>query len=268
MSPAAPRCAGPLQTWAGDPRAQVPSAPRIRPPRSRRRGCRTARRSGSPARTRSSRCRTAARRARRSCRARDRSRRAAPRARGARSPAAGSLVLLGQAVDEGLEIVRRGAPRKRTPVHEEARRSPHTERLAFLYARLDPRGVALPVHAGVILVEVEPDGPPEVAEQRARILPRLRPLVVVEQLVVHLPELALLSGALGGHRRIAGVLVRGQRKVAKAPPQLPGGDQLLADDGHLHRRKRRAERTLEVRILRDLDRRGVRPQRVDRKSVV
>src|SRR2546426_10885129 len=194
MSPAARLRAGPLQTWAADPRAQVPSAPRIRPLRRRRRGCRTARRSGSPARTRSSRCRTAARRARRSCRARDRSRRAAPRARGARSPAAGSLVLLGQAVDEGLEIVRRGAPRKRTPVHEEARRCPHTERLAFLYARLDPRGVPLPVHAGAILVGVEPDAPPQVAEQRARTLPRLRPLAAGEQLVEHLPEPALRTG--------------------------------------------------------------------------
>src|SRR5438093_1758220 len=207
MSPAAPRCAGPLQAWAADRRARVPSGLRIRPRRKRRRGCRTARRNDSPARPRSSRCRTAARRARRSCRARDTSRPAAPRARGARSPAAESLVLLGQAVDEGLEIVRGAASRVRTPVHEEARRSPHAERRAFLSARVEPRGVALVVHTGVVLVEIEPDGPGEVAEQRARVLPRLCPLVVVEQLVVHLPELALLAGALGGHRRIAGVLV-------------------------------------------------------------
>src|SRR3989449_850943 len=211
VSPTARPRAGRLQTWAAGPRDRVPSAPRIRPPRRRRRGCRTARRSGSPARPRSSRCRTAARRARRSCRARDRSRRAAPRARGARSPAAGSLVLLGQAVDEGLEIVRGGAPRKRTPVHEEARRAPHAERLAFLYARLEPRDVALAVHTGVVLVEVEPEAPSEVAEQRARVLPRLGPLVVGEQLVVHLPELALLSGALGGHGR-----------VARPPPRATG----------------------------------------------
>src|ERR1700704_6349461 len=254
--------AGPWRTAVAASRGRVRTAPRIRPPRRTRRGCRTARRSGSPAHTRNSRCRTAARPARRSCRARDRSRRAAPRAREARSPAAGSLVLLGQGIDEGLEIVRGGAPRKRTPVHKEARRSPYAERLAFLHARLDPRLVALPVQTGVVLVEVEPDGPSEVAEQRARVLPRLRPLMVGEQLVVHLPELALLSRALGRQGGIAGILVRGQRKVAKAPPQLPRGDQLLTDHRHLHRRKRRAERTLEVRILCDPDRRGRRPQRI------
>src|SRR5207247_1887199 len=81
-------------------------------------------------------------------------------------------------------------------------------------------------------------GASEVTEQRARVLPCLGPLVVVEQLVVHLPELALLSGALGGHRRIAGVLVRRQRKVTKAPPQLSRGDQLIAGHRQPHRRQR------------------------------
>src|SRR2546425_6623730 len=193
-SPAAPRRAGPQQSGAAGWPARVPSAPRTRPLRRRRRGCRTARRNGSPARTRSSRCRTAARRARRSCRARDRSRRAAPPARGARAAARGSLVFLGQAVDESLEIVRGAASRVRTPAHEEARRSPHADLLPFLHARVQSRGVALAVHARVVLVEVQPNGLGEVAEQRARVLPRLGPLVVVEQLVVHLPELALLAG--------------------------------------------------------------------------
>src|SRR5256885_16071636 len=83
-----------------------------------------------------------------------------------------------------------------------------------------------------------------------------------EQLVVHLPELALLPRALGRQRGIAGVRVRGEGKIAIAPSHPPRGDQLLADHGHLHRRKRRAEWALEVRVLRDFDRSRVRPQRV------
>src|SRR2546422_3980339 len=51
----------------------------------------------------------------------------------------------------------------------------------------------------------------------------LFPYTTLFRSVVHLPELALLSRALRGQRRIAGVLVRGQRKVAKPPPRSCGG---------------------------------------------
>src|ERR1051326_6139584 len=228
---------------------------------------RTAPRSGWSGRTHSCRSRTGAGPARRSCTARDTSRRAAPRARGARSPAGASRVLLGQTVDECLEVIRCGAPLVGAPVHEKAGRALHAARFTFLHTGLDAAGIALAVHAGVVLVEIETDAPGEIAEQAARVLPGLGPLVIGEQLVVHLPELALLPGALSRERGIAGVGVRGEGKIAIAPPHLARGDQLLADHGHLHRRERRAEGALEVRILRDLDPRRVRPHRVPPEPV-
>src|SRR5213082_1102945 len=259
MPRAAGSRAGPTPTRVAGPRARGPAGSRTPPRRTARREGPAAPRSGWSGRIHSCRSRTGAPPARRSCTARDTSRRAAPRARGARSPAGGSLVLLGQTVDECLEVVRCGAPLVGAPVHVEAGRALHAARFTFLHARLDAAGIALAVHAGVVLVEIEADAPGEIAEQATRVLSRLGPLVIGEQLVVHRPELALLPGALGRQRGIAGVRVRGEGKIAIAPAHLARGDQLLADHGHLHRRERRAERTLEVRILRDLDRRRVRP---------
>src|SRR5207253_1721527 len=132
--------------------------------------------------------------------ARDTSRPAAPRGRGARSPDGGSLVLLGQTVDECLEVVRCGAPLVGASVHVEAGRALHAARFTLLHAGLDAPGVALPVHAGVVLVEVEAEAAGELAEQAARVFPGLGPLVIGEQLVVHLPKLALLSRALSCQR--------------------------------------------------------------------
>src|SRR3989454_4245277 len=110
---------------------------------------------------------------------------------------------------------------------------------------------ALPISIGarVVLLEVQAAGFREISEQRAGVLPRLRPLVMLKQLVVHLPELALLTPALRGERGVARVLVPGQREVAVAPPHLARGDQLFADHRHLHRRERSAEGALEVGVL-------------------
>src|SRR5437660_3634238 len=267
MPRAAGSRAGPTPTRVAGPRARGPAGSRTPPPRTTRRGGPAAPRSGWSGRIRSCRSRTGAPPARRSCTATDTSRPGAPRARGAPSPDGESLVLLGQTVDECLEVVRGGASLVRAPVHVEARRAFHAAGFTLLYARLNAPGVALAVHAGVVLVEVDADGPREIAERAARVLPRLGPLVIGEQLVVHLPELALLPRALGRQRGVAGVRVRGEGKIAIAPPHPARGDQLLADHGHLHRRERRAERTLEVRVLRDLDRRRVRPQRVAAEPV-
>src|SRR5437764_14973940 len=85
-------------------------------------------------------------------------------------------VLLGQTVDECLEVVRGGASLVRAPVHVEARRAFHAAGFTLLYARLNAPRVALAVHAGVVLVEVDADGPREIADQAAWVLPRLGPL--------------------------------------------------------------------------------------------
>src|SRR5437667_12823849 len=112
--------------------------------------------------------------------------------------------------------------------------------------RLDEVNRARTIGSRVVLLEVQADGFRGIAEQRAGVLPRLRPLVVLKQLVVHLPELALLTPALRGERGVARVLVHRQREVAVAPPRLAGGDQLLADHRHLDRRERGAVGALEI----------------------
>src|SRR6266581_1219299 len=89
-----------------------------------------------------------------------------------------------------------------------------------------------------------------------------------EQLIMHLEKLALSAGALRGVRREARIFVDRQRKVAIAPPHPSGVDQLLLDRRHLDGGERRADRTLEIEILRDLDRRAPLPERVTAKSVV
>src|SRR5207247_1017610 len=89
---------------------------------------------------------------------------------------------------------------------------------------------------------IQAGGPGEVAEQGPRILTRLRPLMVGEELVVHLPELSLLAPALRGKRGVARVLVAGEREIAIAPAHLSGGDELLADHRHLHGRAARRPR--------------------------
>src|SRR5439155_10232625 len=157
------------------------SPPRRRTPPGRR----TARRSDSSGRTRRHPCRIAARRSHRSCGARGRLRSATPPAREPRSPAAAaSLPALSQAVDQGLERVGRGVTVEPLAVHVERRRAADAERFALLQARLDAAGIALAVHAGVVLIEVDAGGFREVAKQRSRILAGLGPLVIAEQLVV------------------------------------------------------------------------------------
>src|SRR6266480_5404416 len=156
MPRAAGSRAGPTPTRVAGPRARGPAGSRTPPRRTPRRGGPAAPRSGWSGRIRSCRSRTGAPPARRSCTATDTSRPGAPRARGARSPDGESLVLLGQTVDECLEVVRGGASLVRAPVHVEARRALHAAGFTLLYARLNAPGVALAVHAGVVLVEVDP----------------------------------------------------------------------------------------------------------------
>src|SRR5256886_16263762 len=105
-------------------------------------------------------------------------------------------------------------------------------------ACMDDRRYAGRIQASDVFVEIQAGGPGEVAEQGPRILTRLRPLMVGEELVVHLPELALLAPALRGKRGVARVLVAGEREIAIAPAHLSGGDELLADHRHLHGRER------------------------------
>src|SRR5206468_10237145 len=97
--------------------------------------------------------------------------------------------------------------------------------------------------------------------QRPGVLAASRPVVAEKQLVVHFPELSLLAGALRGEGRVARIRVRRQREIAIAPADLALRDQLLTDHGHLDRGERGAEGALEVRVLGDLDRGGVRAQR-------
>src|SRR5437773_10547064 len=118
-----------------------------------------------------------------------------------------------------------------------------------------------------ILGEIEARLLGEIAEQPPRILSGLRPLVVEEELVVHLPEPPLLARALRHQRGVSRVLVARQREVAEAPPHPARGDQLLADHGHLDRAELGAERALEVRVLRHLDPRRVAAQGEAAKSV-
>src|SRR4029077_8284453 len=168
--------------------------------------------------------RTATHRSRRSCAARDRARRIVPRAPAPRSPGAGALVLAvcDQAVHHGLQPIRRRLSLERRALDVDLGRGVYSERDAFLQALVNAAGVSLAVHTGIVALDVEPDRLGELAKQPGRILPLLCPLVIEEQLIVHLPKLPLLPRALGGERRGFGVLVPRQGKVAKTPLHLAG----------------------------------------------
>src|SRR5436190_6535265 len=92
--------------------------------------------------------------------------------------------------------------------------------------------------------------------------------MVVEQLVVHIPEFSLLARALRRMRRVARILVAGKREVAKSPPNLAGVDQLFLDGRHLDRRKIRAEGAFEIGVLGDLDHRIADAEGISAESII
>src|SRR5439155_7067154 len=123
--------------------------------------------------------------------ARDRGRRTGRRARAARSPGDGASMtrrMSDDAVGDGLEVVGAGQPAEIEflAVGEKCRRPVHQALIAFLPAELDALGVAACYHARVVGVEIDAGALSEAAEQVRRILAGLCPLVMIEQLIMHL----------------------------------------------------------------------------------
>src|SRR5256885_11423743 len=108
------------------------------------------------------------------------------------------------AVSEMLEIVgRRQAPEDEfLAAEEKGRRSVDQKAVTLLAAELDAGCVFATRHAGVVLVDVQSRGFGEIVEQACGIPSRLRPGVIIEQLILQLPKLSLLAAALGRMRGV------------------------------------------------------------------
>ena len=148
-------------------------------------------------------------------------------------------------VDHLLERLERLRAGERAAVDEERRRATRAELGGLILIGLDRRGVLRRVERFLDLGRVEPELARVLLQARA-----IERLLVLEQLVVRLPELALLVGGQRDLRRRGGVLVERQRVV------LPRHADVLAVGLHdlIDRRlDARAERALEVGELDDGD---------------
>src|SRR6185436_2238634 len=128
----------------------------------------------------------------------------------------GDVALLGQLlVDDLLEDLVRVSPADLAAVDEGGGRAVHVHGRALLHVGGDLRLVLVAVQRRLELGHVEAQLLGVLLQAGAVEL-----LLVGEQLVVHLPELALLAGGPGGAGGGLGVLVEGERVV------LPGDADL------------------------------------------
>ena len=170
-------------------------------------------------------------------------------------------------VDLGLERLERLRAREELAVDEERRRPARADLAARGRVRLDLRLALLRVERRLELAHVQ--------AQLLRVLlvgGAVHRLLVGEDLVVHLPELALLARGARRDRRRHGVRVERQRQVAPGDADLA---LVLVHDLGDGRLDARAERALEVgelhdrdeRVLGALDRRALDLGAVDRVRV-
>ena len=148
-------------------------------------------------------------------------------------------------VDDLLELLVRLRALDVAAVEVEVRRPLHADLRAERQVGVDAALAGAAVERGLELAHVEAELPRVLLEVGA-----LDVLLVGEQLVVHLPELALRLGrqrGLGGQRRVG---VERQRVVAEEEPDLVR--VLLLDLVH-RRNHAAAERTLEVGERDDVD---------------
>src|SRR5512135_2875266 len=99
---------------------------------------------------------------------------------------------------------------------------------------LDAPGVALAVHAGVVLRDVDAGGTRVVTELGAWVArPAAGPVgLMLEHGVGQFPVPALLPRTLRGERRNARER-EAQRELVEPPAQAPGPDQLVTNRGEL-----------------------------------
>ena len=154
----------------------------------------------------------------------------------------GGLELL---VDDGLEGVERTRTAQLDTVDAEVGRAARADLLGERHVGVDLGLELVGVQGLLELGHVEAETLSVAVEVRAR-----ERLLVLEELVVHLPELALLAGGEGGLRRKGRVLVEGQRVVLEGDADLArvGVEDLL--DGRIDPR---AEGALELGELDDGD---------------
>src|SRR5574341_539022 len=168
---------------------------------------------------------------------------------GTRAAAPPPLLLDAQLlVDDRLEVLERLRPADEPPVDEEGRRPRDPRLLPRLAVGVDDLGLLARLEAPVEARPIQPDLARVALEVGLGQLP-----VGAEELVVHLPVLPLVVGAVGGLGGLRRLLVGWEREVAVDEPDLArvGREQVL------HGRLRLgAVRTLEVGELHDGDRRA------------
>src|SRR5439155_13869919 len=119
-------------------------------------------------------------------------------------------------------------------------------------------------HAALILRSVDSHVARQLGKLAIGSLRRLAvpAILVLEDDVVHLPELALLAGAPRRQMRIARVPMHRQREIDETKADDARVDEPSSDVGLGECRKAAASRALEVRVLDDLRARAVAPEHV------